>query len=589
MARKQPEYINIQAERALLGALLIDPSAVDGVLPLVEATDFYEPAHAAMYEGMAAVRSSGKALDLVSLTDWFASAGRLHEVGQSSVSSLMDACQNAALASEYARIVLENALQRKQLEIGNGLAIGKLDASTAKQMLDHLDQRRAGGVSRWTPKTQHLADLLHKELPPVRWAVTGLIAEGLTLLAAKAKRGKSALMLHVSMSVAAGAKAMGFFDTEQADVLYLGLEDHERRMQRRMRQMQITSVPRGLTVAYEWPPLDRGGLDALDSWLEQHPAVRLVVIDTLEHIRPTRRIANGVYGDDYASVRGLQQLAGRRQIAIVAIHHLNKRPADDPFDEINASMGLLSGVDNALVMRPSQGGIMELHRRGREYVDDSTLALKGDATTLLWTVAGKAEDVTRSAERTAIIKTLQDDAKRKAAAKKAADGMLPKEIALALGKNQTTVRRLLQKLLDETPPAIRQDANGRYHAAETLPLHASAFTPDAAAVNGQESACEAAADPERSQRSQRSQVLAETHSIRAAYVPMNSVNGVNGHHAEAYEVGQTAALPTSHAVHASVHAPEAKGTWRLRMEQLIKQGVSPDEATRIALQEKGAL
>ncbi len=292
----------------------------------------------------------------------------------------------------------------------------------------------------WQPDVQSMQALMDKELPAVKWSVHDLFPEGVTLLAAKAKKGKSTLMLHVGMSVAGGTVALGHFKTERSEVLDIFLEENERRLQKRMRQMmQGARVPAGLHVVYEWPLLDQGGLGALDAYLEVHPAIGPVIIDTLEHVRAKRRIANGLYGDDYAAVRGLQQLAGKRQVAIVLITHLRKAPADDPFDEINASMGLLSGVDNAVVMRPAQG-IMELHRRGRDYEDDTVLALKGDPQTLLWSVAGDAEEVTRSAQRKAILDALNNAVP---------DTMSSKEIAAVIKAEDGNVRFLLTKMLKD--------------------------------------------------------------------------------------------------------------------------------------------
>lgn len=305
----------------------------------------------------------------------------------------------------------------------------------------------------WTPTLQSAHDLMRKELPPVRWAVEDAIPEGLTLLAAKAKKGKSTLMLQIAVSIAQGARALDHFETTAGEVLYLALEDNERRMQKRLRQMlQGEEAPAGLQFAYQWPPLDHGGLEALEKYLDEHPATFCVIADTLEHIRPARR-ANGGYGDDYASVRGLQQLTGRRPLAVVAITHLRKAPATDPFDEINATMGLLASIDNALVMR-SANGMMELHRRGRDFEDDSTLALRGDRNTLLWRVEGVAQEVMRSAERKAIIECLPDEA--------ASAGLKPAEIADALDKPSGTIRKLLSSMLSEGSPAIKVDDKGCY-------------------------------------------------------------------------------------------------------------------------------
>lgn len=454
-------------------------------------------------------------------------------------------------------------------------------------------EQKSNASEKWQPNVQSMRDLMDKELPAVKWSVHDLFPEGVTLLAAKAKKGKSTLMLHVGSSVSGGTMALGHFATEQSEVLFVFLEENERRLQKRMRQMmQGTRVPAGLHVVYEWPLLDHGGLEALDTYLEAHPGIGMVVIDTLEHVRAKRRIANGLYGDDYAAVRGLQQLAGKRQVAIVAITHLRKAPADDPFDEINASMGLLSGVDNAVVMRPAQG-VMELHRRGRDYEDDTVLALKGDTKTLLWTVAGEAEEVTRSAARKEIIAALKADAKRKKAAKKPEDGMLPKAIALALGKNEVTTRRLLQKLLDEKTPAIRVDGEGHYHAVTeqtapppSPPTPDPPFTPEHGGVNGPQPGLGQASATMRSQRSQRSQGPIDALFPASDSFPseqgVNSVNGVNGRSHDAPQTGADATFTPGTTVH-SVH--DYHPEWEPRYLELRKQGVPEREATYQAMHE----
>jgi hypothetical protein len=308
----------------------------------------------------------------------------------------------------------------------------------------------APGDDRWHPQIQSLSDLMKKDLPPTRYVVDKLIPEGVTLVGAKPKKGKTTLMMHIGCSSAHGSPALGALSTEKVEVLYLALEDNERRMQRRIRQMlQGDSVPDGFYIVYEWLPLDRGGLEALRDYLEQHPAIGLVVIDTLEHVRPTRRANNGLYADDYSAVRGLQRLASDLRIAIVPIHHLRKAPADDPFDEFNGSEGLMASVDNAIVLRTVNGvnGMLELNRRGRDYEDDTPLAIKGDKDSLLWTLAGEAREVFRSVERQAIVDLL----------KAHPQGMTPKDIAQTLDKNDNTTRRLLQKMLEETPPPIKKE------------------------------------------------------------------------------------------------------------------------------------
>jgi RecA-family ATPase len=78
----------------------------------------------------------------------------------------------------------------------------------------------AGWRTRWTA-----AELQHVEFPEPRWAVPGLLAEGLNLLVGSPKIGKSWWALNVAVSVAQGGKALGRVDVPEGDVLYLALED----------------------------------------------------------------------------------------------------------------------------------------------------------------------------------------------------------------------------------------------------------------------------------------------------------------------------------------------------------------------------
>src|SRR5262249_58141949 len=75
------------------------------------------------------------------------------------------------------------------------------------------------------------AELVAMELPEPRWAVEGILPEGVTVLAGKPKLGKSWLALNVALAVAGGGVALGAVRVEGGLVLYLALEDTRRRLQ----------------------------------------------------------------------------------------------------------------------------------------------------------------------------------------------------------------------------------------------------------------------------------------------------------------------------------------------------------------------
>ncbi|RJR33823.1 MAG: hypothetical protein C4567_16290 [Deltaproteobacteria bacterium] len=109
-------------------------------------------------------------------------------------------------------------------------------------------------------------DLAAKTFAPPRWAIPDLFPEGLIILAGKPKAGKSWLALNVAVAVASGSVALGKIQVDRGGVLYLALEDSERRLQERLSKIiTFDSFPEDLhfLTARDFPPLHKGGLEAL--------------------------------------------------------------------------------------------------------------------------------------------------------------------------------------------------------------------------------------------------------------------------------------------------------------------------------------
>ncbi len=265
--------------------------------------------------------------------------------------------------------------------------------------------------------------------------------EGLTLLAGKPKLGKSWLALSVALAVAAGGVALGTYPVAQGEVLYLALEDNERRLQSRAKQLlaSMSSVPNTIAFELRWPRLDQGGLAHLEEYLQAHPHVRLVVIDTWARVSPkAQHRQRSQYEDEYAALTPLKYLADTYRVSILAIHHLRKMRGEDVLDEITGSIGLTGAVDGALILKRERGQHeASLFVTGRDIEHEQQLALRFDAQTALWTLVGNAEEVTRTKERQDILDLLSEQFP---------EGMSPRQVAEALDKNYHTTRCLLRKL-----------------------------------------------------------------------------------------------------------------------------------------------
>ncbi|SFT21980.1 AAA family ATPase [Methylobacterium sp. yr668] len=264
------------------------------------------------------------------------------------------------------------------------------------------------------------AELMDEVLPPIRYIVPMIFAEGLTLFGGKPKLGKSWFLLGTAIAVAMGGVALGNIEVEQGDVLYLALEDNKRRLQKRLSQLLPTGKkPERLHYDLECRRLDDGGLEDIRDWIESRPDPRLVIVDVLNKVRPAMKGNEGIYDYDVRSLAGLQALAAEFGIAIVVVHHTRKAEAEDPFDCLSGSTGLTGTADTTLVLaRNSQG--TTLYGRGRD-IEEVERALTFDKTTGQWTMLGAAADVRRSDERKIILDVLRD----------ASEPMSPKEIMIA--------------------------------------------------------------------------------------------------------------------------------------------------------------
>lgn len=297
-----------------------------------------------------------------------------------------------------------------------------------------------------------------KEFPPVRWAVPDIIPEGLTILAGKPKAGKSLLALSLAAMCACGGFALGKVPVDSGPVLYLGLEDPERRLQSRLAKMMggRDRLPRNLDLVAigGWARLDQGGLGAIIAWLDSHPDARLVVIDTLAKVRPPRRGGRqgDLYAEDYAVLEGLQELAVRRGVAIIIVHHMRKAMGDDGVDEVSGSAGLTGCADGiATLKRKEEGG--ELRVIGRDLEQDVELALEHDALTGTWRLAGNLSEVRMSRERRAVTAVLRDGNRE-------GNRLTPSEVAIRLAQNANAIKKLMWMM--EKDGQLTKDDKGRY-------------------------------------------------------------------------------------------------------------------------------
>ena len=250
-------------------------------------------------------------------------------------------------------------------------------------------------------------ELQTKEFPPINWIVNDILPEGLSILAGKPKLGKSWAALDLGCAVSEGSRFLGKL-CEKGDVIYLALEDNERRLKERLQLIRPEGIwADNFHLKTEWPILNENGLNELESLIKQHENTRLIIIDTLARVKPINN--KGIdYADDYNVIGEIQSLANRHRIAILLIHHVRKAKSDsgEPFDEVAGSTALTGAADATLVLTKNSEGTV-LYGRGRDLIE-FTHAIEFDVNRCRWKLLGDPDTVFMHDTRQSILNAIQD-------------------------------------------------------------------------------------------------------------------------------------------------------------------------------------
>jgi hypothetical protein len=353
-------------------------------------------------------------------------------------------------------------------------ARGVLTRDTPEGQGDTGDTEDRGdqGDSHRRPRTAWTAaELMATDFPDPRWAVPGLITEGVNLLAGPPKVGKSWLTLGMSLAIASqNGIALGAVKVEQGPVLYLALEDTPRRLKDRLgRMLAGGDAPAALTLATVCPPLPDGGDAMIANWLKRNPDARLVVLDVFARMRGTTPPGANAYDADYNAVVRAKLLADHFGVPFILVHHVRKAASADFLETVSGTNGLAGAADTILVLKRTRGAAdAELHVTGRD-VDERKLALKFTADLGLWQqLDGDPAEHLVADTRAAILRGLRQQGPA-----------TPKAIADALDLDHELVKKTVRRMAEDGQ--LDTDGRGTY----LLPVPAVPLSPPAVAQGSQ--------------------------------------------------------------------------------------------------------
>src|SRR3954468_18394129 len=246
---------NLEAEKSVLGAVLINNEAFNNAIELIDARDFFRDAHRRIFDRMVALSERGDAIDLVTLKEELQRAGELDEVGGPAyIASLADGVPRSANVEHYARIVKEKATLRNLIHSANRILSTAYEAEQdADLILDDAEKAIfAIAEDRIREGFTPLRDLVQSSFATIeklqqhKGMVTGvptgfvdldemtsgLQPSDLVLVAARPSMGKTSFVLNIAQHVGTSTNmTVGFFSLEMSkEQLFMRLLTSEARI-----------------------------------------------------------------------------------------------------------------------------------------------------------------------------------------------------------------------------------------------------------------------------------------------------------------------------------------------------------------------
>jgi hypothetical protein len=235
-------------------------------------------------------------------------------------------------------------------------------------------------------KPYNLSVLPEENVAPINWIVEDFLPEGLCMLAAPPKSGKSWLALDLANCVGNGTPFLDM-PTVKSRVMYFALEDSKRRVQDRMRTM----YPNGK----DWSQNVEMHHDAMKEFLlylelamrfeaGKPDNTRLFIVDVFQKVRCENGRSASMYEKEYGELKPYKDLADKFHVCVLLIHHTRKMADADDMNMILGSNGIAGTLDAAYIIKKKRlDGKAKLVVIGRDIRDDE-LTLKFDEQTCRW-------------------------------------------------------------------------------------------------------------------------------------------------------------------------------------------------------------
>ncbi|MBR0426518.1 MAG: replicative DNA helicase [Clostridia bacterium] len=358
---------SLEAERSVLGAMLLDKEALDAMIEQLRPEDFYLAAHNAIFSAMRDTRLNGDAVDLVTLNNALERSGKLEAAGGIVyLTELMNFVPTAANVSYYASIVEEHAMQRSLIRVGNDMIRdGMNDQKPVDESLNEAERRiydismrksedSLASAKEIVPETMNqIGELISRKgkltgiatgFKELDRLTNGLQKSDLIILAARPAMGKSAFAMNIGQYAAIyDSKSVAVFSLEmskeqlmmrilctEGDVDSQKIKDGTLDEAETQRLVEAAAkIQNTKFFIDDTPGATVAGIRSKCRRLKAQQGLDLVIIDYMQLIQGTgmgqRRSDNRVQ-EVSDMTRALKLLSRELQVPIVLLAQLNRGP-----------------------------------------------------------------------------------------------------------------------------------------------------------------------------------------------------------------------------------------------------------------------
>ncbi len=361
---------NPEAERSVLGSVLIDPQALDRVTQKIRAEDFYKDAHRQIFTAMLDLAESSRQIDLVTLKEELAQQGVLDSVGGAAyISSLVDGIPDIRNVERYAEIVREKSTLRRLILMGNRVIQTALDRpGTPEDVLGEAEkeiyQIAESGISTgFTPidritrtnmtaieQLQHAGKLVtgvptgYERFDEM---TSGFQRQDLIILAARPSMGKTSLMLNIAEAMAIPDKSGTKEELYSVGIFSLEMSKEQIGLRLLSSEANVPShfIRAGILSEKNWRDLidassrlakakiyvdDTATIDLIEMRakarrLKREMGLDVIMVDYLQLITMRGRVESRNQEISQIS-RGLKALAKELDVPLLSLSQLSRRP-----------------------------------------------------------------------------------------------------------------------------------------------------------------------------------------------------------------------------------------------------------------------